>query len=189
MKPAAKLAALGQQLEALYARLPAITCRGDCAVACGPIVLTDLEARRLQAATHIKPRTVFLPMAVVDAHGDRRHERCIYLDARDRCRAYAVRPFICRAFGLLRLLSCPRGCMPDVWLRDTDFAALAREIEALGGGRVLRTTPQGLVDTGDRFSFLHPQRPEADIDEDAERTRSLRALHGGRIVFAGRRHP
>lgn len=189
MKAAAKLAALAERLDALYARLPAIACRGECAVACGSIVLTKLEGRRLQVATHIKPRTVFLPVAIVDAHGDRRHERCIYLDARDRCRAYAVRPFICRVFGLVRLLSCPRGCVPDAWLRETEFAAIAREVEALGGGRVLQTTAHGLVDTGQHFSALHPQRPEADIDADAERTRSLRALHGGRIVFAGKTNP
>src|SRR4051812_46284531 len=105
MKRAAKVAALGARLDALYARLPAIVCRGECAVTCGPIVLTEVEARRLQGATHLKPRTVFLPVAIVDAHGDRRHERCIYLDARDRCSAYAVRPFICRVFGLMRMLS------------------------------------------------------------------------------------
>jgi Fe-S-cluster containining protein len=190
MKRPAKIAALGRRLDAIYARLPAIACRGECAVGCSSIVLTDLEAQRLQAATHVKPRTVLLPAPVVDAHGNTRRQRCVYLDVRDRCRAYAVRPLICRVFGLVRMLSCPRGCVPDQWLMDTAFVALAREVAAIGDRpTLLMTTPQGLVDTGDGFHRLIPMRPVAEINADAERTRTLRALHGGRIQAAVTKGP
>lgn len=166
------------QLDALYARLPSIQCRGLCAMACGPIPLTDLEARRLQQTTHQPPRTV--------------HDtRCVYLQ-NNRCSAYAVRPLICRAYGLLEALSCPHGCVPDRWLTEREFLQLAVAIEQLGGGRVVRTDPEGLVTLGESFRALAArirlsgQRPDDAIAADAARTRGLRALHGGRVIYARR---
>jgi hypothetical protein len=160
------------KLDAAYAELPTIQCQGKCAVACGPIVLTDLEARRLQLATHVAPRVV--------------HEnRCVYLTQTERCRAYAVRPLICRVWGLVRMLSCMHGCLPDRWLKDEDFLRLAQTIERFAGGRVLRTGPHGLEDHGESYGrFGRPTKSPAAIEATAERTRSLRALHGGRIILA-----
>jgi uncharacterized protein len=170
-------------LDALYATLPTIACTGRCAIACGPIVLTDLEARRLQLATHRKPRTI--PVTAVDAQGNTMRARCVYLTATDRCGAYAVRPLICRAWGLVKMLSCMHGCVPDRWLSSVELARIGQAIERIGGGRVLRTVPEGLVADGERtWDMLDPRRSDAAIERDAERTRSLRALHGGRIVAA-----
>jgi hypothetical protein len=170
-------------LDALYAELPTIECHGGCAAACGPIPLTELEARRLQVTTHRKPRTLVL-MPTVDGRGDTRRERCIYLSAADRCTAYAVRPLLCRAYGALKAMSCPRGCLPSAWLTPRAFVRLALAIEQVGGGRLLVTTPDGLaLNPGGGFaSLLDPGRSETAIEADAERTRSLRALHGGRIL-------
>lgn len=182
---AAKLAAAFAQLDAIYAELPTIACKGECAIACGPIPLTDLEARRLQLATHVKPRTVIKLLA--DGAIERERERCIYLE-NDRCRAYAVRPLICRAWGLVRMLSCMHGCLPDHWLKDTEFVRIAQAVERLGGGRVLRTSPDGLTHVpGERFAGIVAHRSEAEIEAHSERVRSLRALHGGRIILADTR--
>lgn len=174
-------------LDALYAQLPTIECKGGCAVACGPIPLTDVEARRLQLATHRKPKTIMLTPAVVDASGDTRHERCIYLTDQDRCSAYAVRPLVCRAFGLVKRMSCMRGCLPDRWLTDREFLQLAQAVEAVGGGRLLMTHPDGLT-RHPAGGFLgvdvHGGRGDDQVNADAERTRGLRALHGGRIIAA-----
>lgn len=180
MKPAAKLADLFAQLDARYAELPALTCRGECAIACGAMPLTDLEARRLQLATHVKPRTVLRVLA-----DGREHERCIYLTPADRCRAYAVRPLICRVWGLVRMLSCMHGCLPARWFSDLEFLHLAQAVERIGGGRVIRTTPTGLAHTpGEAYAALTVTRSPAQIDAAAERTRNLRALFGGRIILA-----
>src|SRR5439155_26671783 len=103
MKPDKALREPAAQLDALYAQLPTIACQGKCAIACSAIPLTDVEARRLQVVTHKKPRTVPGP-----AGGPR--ERCVYLTADERCSAYAVRPLICRAWGVVPLLSCMHGC-------------------------------------------------------------------------------
>jgi Fe-S-cluster containining protein len=179
-----KLAALYARLDTLYAQLPPLTCLGRCSVACGPILLTEVEARRLLATTHQSPKTI--PMTGVDVHSNTRRERCVYLTPTDRCGAYAVRPLICRVWGAVKLLSCMHGCAPTRWLHETEFLALAREVEHVGGGRLLRTGPDGLThsphDSFDRFGPV--TRTLADIDAIAEHTRSQRALHGGRVVIA-----
>ena len=182
-KPTREERAAFAQLDALYAELPPMVCKGQCGIACkGGIVLTDLEARRLQLTTHRKPRTT-------DARG-----RCVYLTADERCNAYAVRPLICRAWGLVKMMSCMHGCVPAKWLDDRTFLRIAVAIETLGGGRVLRTATSGLVhaegESFTRVAFELAQQPPADETRlarearDAERTRNLRALHGGRIMIA-----
>jgi Fe-S-cluster containining protein len=167
------------ELDALYAELPSIACTGRCAIACGPIVLTPLEARRLQVTTHRKPRT--LPMTAVDAAGNPMRQRCVYLHD-DRCTAYAVRPLICRAWGVVKQLSCMHGCVPDRWLTEVELVAVGQAIERLGG-LLVQTAVDGLTRSpGDTWFGLVPRRSLDAIAVDAERTRSLRALHGGRIV-------
>ena len=178
MKERAKLAAAFAELDRLYATLPAIACRKECGASCGPIPLTEVEARRLHLATHVKPRTIGTDTA----------ERCVYLSAADRCTVHDIRPLICRVWGMVRMMSCFRGCVPDRWLTDAEFVRLAQSIERIGGGRIIRTANGGLVHTpGDSFASLGEQlarMPAATAERVGERTRGLRALHGGRIIMA-----
>lgn len=174
-KAARKLAALVAQLEALYAQVPPVACIGKCAKACRSIPLVAVEARRLQAATHVKPRTV----------GD---DRCVYLTPAGRCSAYAVRPFICRAYGLVSSLTCPFGCTPATWLDSDHFLRLAQAIERLGG-RLLRTTDAGVEEFGDSFLRIENVKTRTEMLDDDARLRGLRALHGGYILAATKNHP
>jgi Fe-S-cluster containining protein len=167
-------------IDALYAELPPIACQGRCGISCqGGILMTDLEARRLQLATHVKPRTT-------DARG-----RCVYLSPEERCTVHAIRPLICRVWGVVKMLSCMHGCVPAQWLDDRAFLRLAVAIERIGGGRVLRTTPAGLAHVpGESFTntagriALAPRIDDEQLTRNADRTRNLRALHGGRIMLA-----
>lgn len=186
--PAAAIAAL----EAIYARLPAVPCKGLCAIGCGTMSLTDLEARRLQVTAHVKPRTVIKVLADGPPSTERPRQRCIYLTPADRCSVYAQRPLICRIWGAVKGLSCPHGCVPDRWLTELEFVAIASEVERLGGGRLLETCEGGLTVAPLAYADLPVYRvrgQESRLDEDAERTRSLRALHGGRILYAGKDRP
>lgn len=170
-KAARKLAAVVAQIEALYAQLPTVACRGLCARACRSIPLVHAEAQRLQEATHCKPKTV------------EQETRCVYLTKDDRCGAYAARPLICRAYGVTASLSCPHGCAPTAWLDMVAFLRIARETERLGGP-LLRTTDGGLEHFGDSYLRIPQTRSDAAIARDATRTRNLRALHGGYIIAA-----
>lgn len=166
MSKANRLRALFAQLDALYAELPHIVCAGKCSVSCAMVPLALGEAKRLQLVTHKKPRTTD------DAV-------CIYLTAEKRCSAYAVRPLVCRAYGLAKTISCPFGCMPDRWLDEREFIHLAQAIERVAGALVI-TGPEGLTRAPHDFAAFGTQL--RDTSADAERTRNLRALHGGRIM-------
>lgn len=165
---------LAEKLEAIYAQLPTVACRGLCAEACGGILLAVGEAERVRRYAHQAPRTT----------PDGR--RCIYLTEHERCRVYPVRPLICRVFGLVKRMSCPHGCLPDRWLTDHEFVALAAQVEDVAG-EMLITTPDGAPPLGGGRSFqdLRSHLSEVDTrtaDLYAELTRGVRALHGGRIV-------
>lgn len=173
------------KLDALYAQLPPLACQGKCGISCrGGIMLTDVEARRLQVTTHRKPRTT-------DERG-----RCVYLTADERCSVYAVRPLICRAWGVVKMMSCPFGCVPERWLTEIEFLNIAVEVERLGGGRVLRTAVEGVAHVpGESFATIAahiamaPKLDPAQVARDADRTLHLRALHGGRIMVAKEEPP
>lgn len=159
------------KLDALYARLPTIACRGLCSEACGPIPATTLEADRLHAADPQRRRLRVL-----------RDATCVYLTPSQRCGVYAVRPLICRVFGLVKRMSCMHGCLPDRWLSDHEFLALAQAVERLGGSWQA-SGPEGPVPV-ESFLDIDPSGgpDEATADRLAEHTRALRAMHGGRVV-------
>lgn len=160
------------KLEAIYAQLPSVACRGLCSMACGPILMSTLEATRMRKADrdHREP-----------AVGE--DLTCVYLTSRQRCAVYAARPLICRVWGVVKRMSCMHGCVPDRWLSDAEFVSVAQAIERIGGPIVvsaLRGLDRG---TGETFLDLDTTGVPPELQERlAEHTRGLRALHGGRIV-------
>lgn len=109
-----------QRLEALYAELPAIECQKKCAEACGVILMTRIEWRRIKRVTdrtEIDPaRPTTCPMLV-----------------NDLCSVYKLRPMICRLWGLVdnEYMRCIFGCKPDRYLTTEEgysFLQRAREI-------------------------------------------------------------
>jgi hypothetical protein len=79
------------------------------------------------------------------------------------------------------------GCVPSRWLTDREFLRIAQAVERLGGGRCLITNPDGLArNPSGNFTDVNVNagRPDEEVADNAERTRSLRALHGGRILLA-----
>jgi Fe-S-cluster containining protein len=90
-------------LDAIYAELPAIECRGRCHDACTSIDMTGVERRRIaEAGVSIPRRTV----------ADRPLP-CPALTMWRRCGVYEIRPLICRLWGLTRAMRCSYGCVPD----------------------------------------------------------------------------
>lgn len=160
------------KLDALYAQLPRIACRGLCTACCGPIPMSTVEADRMRRAhpEHLTGRTT-------DNHA------CGYLTAGGRCSVYAVRPLICRVFGVVKRMSCQHGCEPDRWLSDREFLLIAQSIERLGAPLVV-TTEHGLVPLQDSFLLIPvPTEDEMGrLEHYSDLTRGLRALNGGRII-------
>lgn len=60
--------------------------------------------------------------------------RCSMLNEDGSCDAYAVRPTICRLFGVVKdRLECPHGCTPERWLDDDESRVLLERADVIGG--------------------------------------------------------
>jgi Fe-S-cluster containining protein len=105
-----------RELDALYAELPAIGCQRLCQEACGPVLMGRVEWERIVKRLKHEPRggpDLVCPML------------------RDGlCSVYAIRPMICRLWGIVEGMECPWGCVPERLLtREEGFAYLGRANE------------------------------------------------------------
>lgn len=96
------------ELDALYAQVPAIGCKGLCTDACGPVSGGPRELVRMRRAGVILPPVREGLRLVLADPG----YRCPAL-ADGRCSTYEARPMICRAWGASEDLPCPYGCAPE----------------------------------------------------------------------------
>ena len=114
---------LHDEIERLYAALPAIKCQRKCQPACGPITMSQVEADRIVEHVGEHP-----PGLALESSG----ALCPALSVMGNCMIYAVRPAICRLYGLIRALPCAWGCIPERWVSNEEGHALIRRLEALG---------------------------------------------------------
>jgi Fe-S-cluster containining protein len=122
---------MSHPLQHIYDRIPKIECKGHCGrdrheTCCGPIACTWLEAELLEAyngtttawddlgGNYVKMDiTALFPMMI-----------CPHLSVSGRCNAYAVRPLICRLWGVVEKLKCPWGCQPERYLTEKESFTL-----------------------------------------------------------------
>jgi hypothetical protein len=110
-----------EDLESVYATIPPMPCKAGCGKCCGPVMATELEAQRVEAAIVGLPRSS-------DALD------CPAMDPQTKaCRAYAVRPMLCRLYGHVPNMTCPEGCRPAKQMRDTEARGLLTLVERIGG--------------------------------------------------------
>ncbi len=138
---------INAQLDAIYAQLPEIACRGLCYEECSAIAMTPAEHQRIRRASGIRiPDTVMDgPNAPDDDEVIRRLRvlapdrivgedyRCPALTVENRCAVYATRPLICRGYGTTRLTHCHFGCRPSRWLSEDEWLDLYRRVLEIGG--------------------------------------------------------
>ena len=120
-----------EALERLYAQIPDAGCKGLCAEACGPILCTPLEAKRIEKRVGVDV-LAWLDEAAADKEAWA-PKPCVALK-NGRCSAYAVRPAICRLYGSVEhpRLRCPHGCEPKALLSDGTARALLDECVLIG---------------------------------------------------------
>lgn len=108
-----------QRLDAVYATLPEMECKGLCQESCGPIGMTPAEWRRLKDLTGIEP-TVDESLT------------CSMLKE-GKCAGYEARPAICRLWGVEESMPCEFGCKPARYLnREEGYHFLDRVDKAAG---------------------------------------------------------
>ena len=108
-------------IEDIYAKLPSIICKGLCHDSCGIIPLSPKERERIAAFTGRRVKVI--PDAIANLHPGHRLLRpsdadsldCTYLKKK-RCSIHAVRPLICRMYGVVAGMPCPYGCQPSAEL-------------------------------------------------------------------------
>ncbi len=106
-----------RRIDAAYASLPALVCKGKCQHSCGPIAMSRLEWERVcDAVGHVPEGNESLVCPMLD-------------QARGTCTVYPVRPMICRLWGLVRKMACPFGCVPSRWLTDREASHLLLEMD------------------------------------------------------------
>lgn len=115
-------------LESIYASLPTVVCQGLCAESCGPIACSQAEADRMEAAAG-RPLEFTRGMT------------CGYLDqVNERCTVYAVRPLICRLWGVATDMSCPWGCQTTpASVEPADVRRIIDLSAVIGGALVVAT--------------------------------------------------
>lgn len=107
-------------LDALFAQVPEVNCKGLCTRACGPLLMSRAEEQRIIAADGSAPAA--LP-----------NNQCDKL-RNGRCTVYADRPLICRLYGAVRKMQCPHGCRPSRgFLTDAKAHALLDAAERIVG--------------------------------------------------------
>lgn len=117
-------------LEELYAQLPALECKGLCHDSCTTVDASELERQRAaEAGRGLGPAYSYKRLQLMIADGNK--PRCPSLGPLNNCTIYAVRPFICRVFGMARGLRCDHGCIPDGILEDGEVVRAFAIIEQL----------------------------------------------------------
>lgn len=117
-----------KKLQASYAKIPEIDCKGLCYKSCTIIPASKIEMKRARGRLGGKN-----PFISIDAKVTLNNEKipvCAALKD-GRCSIYHARPSICRLYGVTEGLECGFGCIPKEKLSKQEAFSIIREIDAL----------------------------------------------------------
>jgi Fe-S-cluster containining protein len=106
------------RIDALYERIPKLNCQRKCQECCGPIFMSRLEWQRICSQLRRVPQ-------------GRADLNCPMLKNGTDCRVYAIRPAVCRLWGVVEAMRCPWGCEPDRWLAEEESREILAELESI----------------------------------------------------------
>ena len=134
-----------EQLDALYSTLPSIPCKKLCGFGCcGPLQASGLETKRVAEKTGLVKITDrakwhdpanfqfrHLPYYLNKDdfyrtmefwQPDQNLDCQFFMQPIGTCRVYALRPMICRLWGMVDhpAMRCSFGCVPDRWVTHTE---------------------------------------------------------------------
>src|SRR5262245_17499782 len=94
--------AMVEAVDAAYAKIPKVACKGLCVGCCAPVgdCMTDFERDRITKAAKKRP----------NGKEDRDKMKPCNMLIDGRCSVYAIRPAICRIWGVDKKMPCPHGC-------------------------------------------------------------------------------
>jgi Fe-S-cluster containining protein len=106
-----------RRLEAIYAALPDVPCKGLCTDSCSFIGTFRAERERMEAAGVTPPRMAEAP--------------CRHLLFNGECGIHPLRPLICRLYGATEDLECPFGCRSARQLTKEEAHGLMHMVDQL----------------------------------------------------------
>ena len=119
--PARPVEQVHAELDAHYATVPNVRCKGLChRIGCQSVGMTPVEQERIATTTGVQ-----IPLAVAG--------RCPALSSSGNCTVYQVRPAVCRLYGTVENLRCPYGCEPEQLLTAGEGAQFMREVDRITG--------------------------------------------------------
>ncbi len=175
-RPAPSVAA---RLDALYAEVPAIECQGLCWDSCGRLDMSSAERRRIKTEGGVE---------IPDGTKAAGPSLCVALTMFRRCGVYAIRPLVCRLWGVIESLPCTFGCRPERMLSDEEaYELIAQALDISGQHeqaaevREPWSTPERAAATA---AALREQRRQRDLDYDI---REALAKRNGSVIYAAGR--
>ena len=102
----------GKIIKSIRKKIPTFKCIEGCTDCCGPVVFTKWEWSRIKdkrKATSI---------------------HCPYI-GENGCDIYEDRPILCRLYGTVQGMECPKGCRPTKMLSDKKGKEIARTIHKI----------------------------------------------------------
>ncbi len=106
-------------LDALYAELPTLKCKGFCQGSCGPIRMSRREWERICKAMGYTPKAETMTCPLLNS-------------VSGHCRVYAERSMICRLWGIAPEMRCPWGCQPSRELTSGEAGGFLRRAMDIG---------------------------------------------------------
>lgn len=152
-----------ERLDALYAELPRLECKGLCAHSCIPIEMAPGERDRIRRETGVE----IPPGDDLIAKG---HTSCVALKD-GRCTVHPLRPMICRQWGIDETMPCPHGCLPEGgWMNRLESHRFALRTYLIAGwpAKMDPLTPKQVAE------HLRRDEVRAMLAEAAEEARPLR---------------
>jgi hypothetical protein len=119
-------ARMAAELDALYAELPNLDCKGRCWKCCGPVLMAPGERERLASEGGAEVPTIDVM--------HREHRTMCPALKNHRCTAYLVRPLMCRLWGIEETMRCPYGCVPEGgWMTEEEATGFWLRAYAIAG--------------------------------------------------------
>lgn len=131
-----------QAIDAIYAALPRMECKGLCQACCTTFGMTGLEKKRIEAVVgQFKTKRVMvraeaskhipgLPGPRLGIHDVLECKVCPFLKE-GRCSVYDIRPAICRMWGLTMQTKCQHGCQPERYLTEQEAFEFMSTVQRL----------------------------------------------------------
>lgn len=148
------------ELEAIYAQVPEVNCKGLCQYACTAIDMTPRERERIAA----EGVTISAHQKALEQMRSTGDFACEALTGEGRCEVYERRPMVCRVWGTTEPLACAHGCVPEGgWLPYAQTLELMNAVQQVGRGKYA-------MPTGAITARLDREPELARALEDAART-------------------